>query len=262
MVIDFHTHFYPPKIVERALSAIASFPDISPATDGTAEGLIRSMKAAGIDCSVGLPLANTPDNVRGVNRWAASHNQYPTLLIGSIHPDCDDPVKNIREIAALGLKGIKVHPEYQKFSFTETRLDPIWETCIECGLFVLTHVGADICFPPPYHSNPRELRDFHERFPALKLVIAHLGGWRMWDDAEKYLIGQPVFLDTAFTAGFIPPERITAMIKRHGAERIIFGTDSPWRDQQKELDFYRSLPLSDTEKELIFYHNAAGLLGL
>jgi predicted TIM-barrel fold metal-dependent hydrolase len=260
MIIDFHTHFYPPKIVERALSAISVFPDIKPATDGTAEGLKHSMQLAGIACSVGLPLANTPDNVRGINRWAAAHNHYPVIIAGSIHPHCAEPVKMIEEIAALGLKGIKVHPEYQHFRFSETKLAHIWQACIDNDLFVLTHCGKDIAFSPPFHSTPRELREFHERFPQLKLVIAHLGGWQMWDEAEQYLIGAPVYLDTAFTSKYLPVERITAMIRRHGADRIIFGTDSPWQDQKQEVEFFRALPLSASEQSAIFYENAAKLL--
>jgi predicted TIM-barrel fold metal-dependent hydrolase len=262
MIIDFHTHYYPEKIAERALESVASIPDLNPATDGTLGGLLQSMKQAGIDYSIGLPLANTPDNVRGVNRWAAVNNKAPVFLLGSVHPDMEEPAETVRWIASMGLKGVKVHPEYQKFRFDEKRLFPIWEACIENDLFVLTHTGADVNFPPPYHSDPASLAEFHKQFPELKLIFAHMGAWGMWDDSEKHLMGLPVYWDLAFCLGMMPDEQLVRMIREHGAQRVLFGTDSPWRDQKKDVEHFKSLPLSEEEKELILWRNGASLLGI
>ena len=262
MIIDFHTHFYPEKIAEKALTAVAGIPGMKACTDGTLNGLKLSMSAAGIDIAVGLPLANTADNVHGVNRWAALHNKLPVVFTGSIHPDSPDPEKTIRWIAGLGLKGIKVHPEYQNFRFSERRLDPIWQACIDNDLFLITHAGGDINFPPPFRSNPAELADFHRRFQKLKLVLAHLGSWGMWNEVDQHLVGLPLYFDTAFIGGYLAPERTADIIRRHGADRILFGTDSPWRDQTESVRFIRSLSLSKDEQEMIFYKNAASLLGL
>ncbi|MCP3965923.1 MAG: hypothetical protein GY750_10165 [Lentisphaerae bacterium] len=139
MIIDFHTHYYPEKIVERALTSVAGIHGVDPATDGTRSGLISSMKSCGIDYSLALPLANTPDNVRGVNRWAANNNKPPVFLLGSIHPEMKNPSETIKWIASLGVKGVKVHPEYQSFTFQDEKAFPLWEACIENNLFVLTH---------------------------------------------------------------------------------------------------------------------------
>lgn len=262
MVIDFHTHYYPDKIAERALDSIVSVPGIEPATDGTRDGLIESMKDAGIDLSLGLPLANTSDNVRGINRWAALNNRPPVLLLGSIHPAMSDPLPMIEWIAANNLKGIKVHPEYQDFSFDDPKLFPVWESCIENDLLVLTHAGGDIKFSAPFRSNPQSLATFHRRFPKLKLVLAHMGSWGMWDEAEQHLLGLPVYLDLAFTLGILDAAQLTRMIRSHGADRVLFGTDSPWRDQREELSKFTSLPLTEAERELILWKNAAELLSL
>ena len=262
MIIDFHTHFYPEKIADKALSAIAGIPGMKPCTDGTLNGLKVSMRNAGIDISVGLPLANTAENVHGVNRWAALHNKLPVVLTGSVHPEIPAPEITIRWIAELGLKGIKVHPEYQNFRFSDRRLDPIWQACIDNDLFVITHAGGDINFPPPFRSNPAELADFHRRFPALKLILAHMGSWGMWDEVDRHLIGLPLYFATAFIAGYLAPDRTADIIRRHGAGKILFGTDSPWRDQAESVHFINSLSLSEEEKAMVFYKNAALLLGL
>ena len=261
MIIDFHTHYYPDKIVERALEC-ARNAGINAVTDGTRDGLVRSMREAGIDYSIALPLANTPDNVRGVNRWAQLQNQAPVFLLGSIHPFADNPDKLLKQIAAMGLKGIKVHPEYQDFSFDDERLFPLWEACINNDIFVITHAGEDSNFKPPYKSNPKSLLKFHQRFSALKLIIAHLGSFRMWDEAEEHIAGLPVYLDLAFTLGHIPDDQLIRIIRKHGAERILFGTDSPWCDQAQAVKHLRSLPLDEHEKELILGLNAARLLNI
>ncbi len=262
MLVDFHTHYYPDKIVERAMRHARKFLEFAPAADGTRAALLKSMRKAGIDYSLALPLANTPDNVRGVNRWAQINNQAPVFLLGSIHPLTKNPAEMISQIAAMGLKGIKMHPEYQDFCFEDESLFPIWEACIENDLFVLTHTGEDIAFSAPYHSDPRRLKAFHERFKELKLVLAHLGSWGMWDEVEEFIAGLPVYLDLAFTLGRIPGEQLVRIIRKHGAERVLFGTDSPWCDQKKTLEHFRNLALSDREKDLILGLNAAQLLGV
>ena len=262
MLIDFHTHYYPDKIVERAMFNAGKFLKSPPATDGTRSGLIKSMQEAGIDYSLALPMANTPDNVRGVNRWAQLNNQPPVFLLGSIHPRTEKPAEMLAQIAAMGLKGIKMHPEYQDFRFEDESLFPIWEACIENNLFVLTHAGEDIAFSAPYRSDPNRLKAFHTRFKGLKLVLAHLGSWGMWNQVEEFLVGLPVYLDLAFTLGEIPDEQLVRIIRKHGAERVLFGTDSPWCDQKKSLEYFRHLPLTDREKDLILGLNAAQLLGI
>jgi len=231
-----------------------------PFTDGTRAGLLESMRNAGIDYSVALPLANTADNVRGVNRWAQINNESPIFVLGSIHPRTANPVEMISRIAAMGLKGIKMHPEFQDFSFEDESLFPIWEACMENDLFVLTHAGGDVSFSAPYRSDPRSLKDFHKKFKKLKLVLAHLGSWGMWDEVEKFLVGLPVYLDLAFTLGKMPDEQLVRIIRGHGAERVLFGTDSPWCDQKEAVEYFHTLPLTDKEKSLILGLNAAELL--
>ncbi len=262
MVIDFHTHYYPDKIVGRAIEKATQDLKMAPATNGTRSALIESMQKAGIDYSLALPLANTPDNVRGVNRWAQINNQAPVFLLGSIHPLTKEPAKIISQIAGMGLKGIKMHPEFQNFSFDDESLFPIWEACIECDLFVLTHTGEDISFEAPYHSDPHRLKAFHQRFKKLKLVLAHLGSWGMWDQVEELIVGLPVYLDLAFTLGKLDDEQLVRIIRNHGAERVLFGTDSPWCDQSKALKHFRRLPLTQNEKDLILGFNASGLLDI
>jgi len=261
MVIDFHTHCYPDKVAEKAIAAVGVH-GLHASFDATLGGLARSMIEAGIDYSVNLPLANSPENTRGVNSWAAKNNSGPIFSLGSIHPEDNDPAATLKWIRSLGLKGIKMHPEYQRFDFADLRLDPIWKACISENLFVITHGGMDIAFEPPPLSTPAGMADFHRRFPELELIVAHLGGMGMWDEVEKHLVGLPVYLDLAMIYGYLDGDKTVEIIRRHGSERILFGTDAPWASQKEALTWVRGLGLTEEELANVLYRNAAKLLGI
>jgi len=262
VIIDFHTHFYPEKIVAKALAAAREKAHIEPFASGTREGLIASMRASGIDRAVALPLVNVPGNGPGLIRWAERNAQPPIIMLGSVHPRDPEFAATLEAAARAGFPGVKVHPEYQDFSFDEPALDPVWDGIAGMGLFLMTHAGADGGFPPPWHSNPASLRRLHERHPKLTLVLAHGGSWNMWDEVEESLVGLPVYFDLAFVTEILPPERVVRLIRGHGVERCLFGTDSPWCDQRRALENVRNLKLGALEEAAVLGDNAARLLHL
>ena len=262
MVIDFHIHYFPDNIVEKAMGSLISMSKLTPFTDGTLDGLKKSMLEDGIDYSLNLPLATSADSVRGINKWAAVNNKAPVFSLGSVHPDTENPEEIIPWIKKLGLKGIKMHPEYQQFYPLEKRLDKIWEECVKNDMFVLIHAGRDISFNPPPKSDPKIFAELYRRYPALKLVLAHMGSWGMWDEVKERLCGLPVYLDMAFIAGHLEKAELVSIIRKHGADKVLFGTDSPWNSQKDSLAFVRSLALTRNELDAILYKNAASLLGI
>ena len=94
-----------------------------------------------------------------------------------------------------------------------------------------------------------------------KLVLAHMGGWKQWDQVEEHLAGKKVWLDTSFTFPYLDRETFLRIIKKHGTDRIVFATDSPWGGQAEMVKAIQDLPLSEEDKEKIFWKNAAMLLG-
>jgi len=158
------------------------------------------------------------------------------------------------------LRGVKLHPEYQEFTLDDPRMTPVWRKCRELGLIVLIHAGADIAFPPPYHTDPERIRAWIDAWPGLTVIAAHFGSWKMWDRVRTRLIGQPLILDLSFVFGLFPASEVRDMIRQHGIENVLFGTDAPWRRPREELDRLRALDFSPVEFEAICWGNAAKLL--
>ena len=262
MIIDFHTHFYPEKIVERALATAREKANIEPALDGRRASLINSMRHAGIDHSVSLPLVTSPGKGPGLIRWAQENNNENIIMLGSVHPRDEEFAETLLLAKESKLPGIKVHPEYQNFSFDETKLDAVWQLVSDLGFFLITHAGEDSGFDPPYHSNPESLRKFHDRFPQLKLVLAHGGSWRQWNEVHEYLAGCDVYYDLAYVGELLDRQQYKKLVEALGIEKCLFGTDSPWCDQVHALELLHDLKLGSYAEEMIQAGNAAQLLNL
>ena len=265
-IIDFHTHIFPSDLAPRAITKLienaAPVINMKNYTDGTAAGLLDSMKKGGIDISVTLGVATKPSQVSTINRGCAEISYPGIIQFGSLHPDMEDFETEIDYLVANGIRGIKMHPEYQYFYVDSPKYFPMYEKLAASGIIVVMHSGKD---PGPFtndHVLPPAIRKIHEKFPKLKLVAAHMGGWMVWDDVFDSLAGIDMFFDTSAIYRLLPPEKFIALCRKHGAERVIFGSDSPWYDQKESVDWMKTCGLSDGELEKIFYKNAAELLGM
>ena len=277
MIIDFHTHTFPDKIADAALSKLRAASHTLSFTDGTVTGLKRSMKEASIDWSVVLPVATNPLKVESINDLSAALTERDGLVyFGCIHPDMENPKEEIARIARMGLKGIKIHPVYQGVDIDDLRFLRILDAAAEHNLIVVTHNGDDIGFPSVVHCTPQMTRNALEQVGSVKLVLAHMGGWKNWESVADALLDTSVYLDTAFSLGalvqseprhyspeeerLLSEEDFCALVRAFGAQRILFGTDSPWSDQKREVEAISALPLTADEKKAIFFENAQRLL--
>lgn len=258
---DFHTHAFSDYIVKKAMSKLENTSGIKPFTDGTLAGLKKKMSQLHIDNFLVLPIATKPSQQNTINNWACQIQGDGVFCCGSVHPDAHDALAELDRIKSLGLHGIKFHSEYQNFRPNEERLFPIYEKAQELGLFVVFHGGWDPLTSGEIKAKPQSFADIAGVFPKLKIIAAHMGGMKLFDDAEKYIVGKHrnIYLDTGVVAGEIQPEQLLRMIKNHGADRVLFGSDVPWDDPVNEIRMLEALPLTDSEKELIFYKNALSL---
>lgn len=282
MIIDFHTHDFPDGIASRAVQKLEHLSHSHPFTNGSGTDLLRSMKDAGVDVSVILPVATKPQQVKDINDGATALNKKQggkcrLLSFGAIHPGLEDWERELERIARAGLKGVKIHPPYQQTNLDDPRYLRIIRRADELGLITVTHAGYDIGLPQEKRCSPEMARNVFDKLGDVKLVLAHMGGWRMWKEADRLLADTPALLDTSFSTGSIvplegdayytpeelpmlSPEEFLHMVRHFGADRVLFGTDSPWSGQAESIAWIHSLPLEDWEENAIMNGNAQRLL--
>ena len=281
MIIDFHTHTFPDEVAPGAIAKLAAACHARPFTDGTLDALAASMAAAGVDRSIILPVATSPRQVPHINEAAARLNEarraQGLFSFGCIHPDCPDWAPLLDEVQALGLRGIKIHPVYQRTDLDDPRYLRILERAGALGLVVVTHTGRDIGFPREEYCLPAKALRALRQVGPVKLVLSHMGGWRTWEDALELLSDTGVYVDTSASTGAIVPlddghyapeelpllgpEAFLGLVRAFGPHRVLFGTDSPWGGQREDLAWLRALPLRPEELEAILGGNALRLLG-
>lgn len=280
MIIDVHTHIFPDKIAAAVIDKLSRVSRTPAFTDGTLDGLLKSMDAAQIDLSIVLPVATNTSQVEKINSSAAALNERfadaGIFSLGCIHPDYTNYREELDRVKNRGLKGIKIHPVYQDTNLDDAKFLRILDRAAELDLIVVAHAGLDIGFPGVVKCSPQMARHVVDTVGDFKFVLAHMGGWKNWDDVLKLLGDTKVFIDTAFSTGKIVPRsdsrwepadlklldaaQFMTFVEIFGADRILFGTDSPWSSQRDSLDFIRALPLADNDKNKILGGNAKRLL--
>lgn len=260
-IVDFHVHAFPDDLAERALKALIETYKVPTVTDGTVKGLTEHMRASGVNYSIIQPVATKPTQVRQINDWVSKITEPGVVCFGAIHPDCDDVPGEIERIISLGLPGIKIQANWQGVDVDDPKMFPIYDA-VQGRLIVMFHAGREIADFGPIRACPKRLANVHREFPKMTMIAAHMGGYKMWDEVEEYLVGKQIFFDTsACPANDIPDDRLLSLIRRHGVERVLFATDSPFGDARKDISRLLRLGLKDSELEMIFWQNAEALLG-
>jgi predicted TIM-barrel fold metal-dependent hydrolase len=264
MVIDFHTHAFPQAIAARAMTSLLEEGKeiYTPVHDGTLAGLLKNMDDWNIDISIVQPVLTKPSQMQKINERARIICSERIISFGAIDPHADDYKSQIDFVVSLGLKGLKFHAEYQNFSIDDKRMLKIYDYALSKGLIIFHHAGFDPAYPAPYKSSPKQFAAISDAMQGGVIVAAHLGGQSQWDEVEKYLTGKNIYLDTSMGFEFFPHDQFLRIVKAHGADKILFGSDSPWSNAKTEIEHLQALPLTAGEKEGIFYKNAQRILNL
>lgn len=264
MVIDFHTHIFPDKIAAQSVQFLAEKGNTKPYGKATLDDIRQSMKFAGIDYSFILPVATSPRQVASINRMAAETNGTDGIFYaGAIHPECENVEEILDSIKDAGLAGIKIHPDYQGYHFDSPENIKIMAEAAKRDLIVVTHAGIDVGYRDHVHCTPDMVLNVLEQLSGLidnKLVLAHMGGCDIPDEVLEKLAGKPVYFDTSFVLDHYT-DKCVEIIRKHGADRILFATDYPWSDTKKFVEIVKSFDISEEDKEKILYKNALKLLG-
>ena len=260
-IVDCHCHIYPEKIAAKAVESIGHFYDIPMSSGGTAADMAKAEREAGITHQIIFSVATKVPQVTSINRFIAEEvkkSDGTMTGLGTLHPDSPDLKGDIEHIIELGLKGVKLHPDIQGFKIDDYRCLKIYELC-EGRLPILMHTGDN-----RYDfSNPNRLKPVLEIFKNLTVIGAHLGGWSIWDTAVDELAEFGNFyVDCSSSLYAMTVEKAREVIRRYGADRVLFGTDYPMWSPKEEIERFEALGLDTEEKHKIYYKNAEKLFGL
>ena len=286
MIIDIHTHAFPDKVAAKAMETLEAMYGVKASSDGTVDALLAEMGESGVDISVVLAVSTASRQVVSINTWVSGLYQLgdaprnPLIGFGTIHPQFEGYRDEIQRMKELGIKGVKFQPSFQEFYPDDERMFPVYEELIKAGLIILFHAGDEIKPVENIYSTPERLARMFDvmqgeinshdyrvhtedgQRSTARIVIAHLGGYRMWDQVEEHLLGRDLYFGTSYVFGHLDSTRAARMIRSHGIDRILFGSDFPFSQQQRDIQAILDLDITQEEKESILGRNASLLLGL
>ncbi len=261
-IINAHCHIYPEKIASKAVKGIRDFYDLDMSLNGKTDDLIKNGSRVGVVHYLVHSVATTPKQVSSINEFISYEvKEHPDLFtgFGTLHPDSDDIEGDVDYLLDLGLKGVKLHPDFQLFALNEERAFKLGEAINNADIPVLIHCG-DFRYN---YSNPEQLKPFLERFPNMTVIGAHFAGWSMWEDATKELAGTPnLYVDLSSSLYALSPETALELIHAYGSDRVLWGTDYPMWDAVSEMEYFNKIDLTQKERSQILYENASKLLKL
>ena len=259
--IDFHTHVYPDAIAVKAADNVRQFYNGlgNPAIDGSVKTLLERGTLAGVSEFVVLPVAVQASRTRHINDFILEQvEKQPRFFgYGTIHADMEDVTGEVQYIMDKGLRGIKMHPDYQLFPIDDPRLFPVYEMAGEKLPFIF-HMG-DQRYD---YSHPARLRHVLDLFPKLQVIAAHFGGYTVQEVAKEALEGKECFFDVSSSLMFMEEGLAEKYINHYGAERFVYGSDFPMWDPVVEMERFLRLKLTDDQKEQIAHITAERILNI
>ena len=260
MIIDVHAHVFPDKLAEKASVNIGHFYGLNMKYNGTVESLLKEGTAAGVDKFVIHSVATSPKQVDSINHFI--HDTYMNnkdIFIGfcSLHPDSEKLEEEFDWAMENGLKGIKLHPDFQKFYIDDDKAMRIYELA-EGVCPIIMHMGD---YRTEYSKSDRLVKVL-DKFPNLDVIAAHFGGFSEWDTAAATLslAKSRVYVDTSSSTFRLAPNQIRELIDIYGADRVLFGTDYPMWGAQGELDYFKNVEITDDEWDMISHKNFENLM--
>lgn len=261
-IVNAHCHIYPDKIADKAVVGIRDFYDLDMSLNGKLDDLIRDGNTVGVTHYLVHSVATTPKQVKSINEFIAeSVNSHPDIFVGfgTLHPDSSDIQGDFDYLIELGLKGVKLHPDFQQFAMNEERAFKIGEVVSNGKVPMLVHCG-DFRYN---YSNPEQIKPFLDKFPDITFIGAHFAGWSIWEEATRKLAGIPnLYVDLSSSLYDLSPETALKLIRAYGTDKVLWGTDYPMWEAESEMEYFNKIDLTDEERSQILWENSAKILGL
>jgi len=256
-VADFHAHIFPDKIAEKASESIGDFYDEGSKHIATLDVLKQQEQLAGIEAFTACSSATSPDQVDHINEFiaacaASTDNMVP---FGTLFPTMEHWQDALEHLVELGIKGIKVHSDFQRINIDDPKAIDMYKGIAKAGLPVLFHMG-DYRYD---YSAPERLANLIRQVPDLTAIAAHFGGWQAWDRSSAQVLPENVYYDTSSSLMYLGKERALDLLDKMGHHRFLFGSDFPMWTPKVELKRFLDLGLSEAENNTILYENFSKL---
>jgi len=261
-IIDAHTHIFPEKVADRAMEQLSGMYGVDPVRRPILDELVVEMDEAGVDRSVYAPVSTRPDQVLSINRFALDLVDHPRVIpFGTLHPAYEDIPGEIERLIEGGIRAVKLQPFFQGFNFEDPATRAMFEA-VGDRLVILMHGGQEIVTVEDPVPHGEALVRLLDDFPKLRLIVAHMGGYNMWESVSDHLVGAPVYFDLSYTFDFAPDDLIADICSRHGWDRVVFGSDFPWQSQEDALAGLRRLDLDEETFAAVAAGNLLRLLDM
>lgn len=262
-IIDMHVHIFPDYMAGRAVARLEEKYKMDFIAEPVVRDLLTFMKLNQIDFSIIQPVSTSEIQVETLNDWLiriVSEYMGRIGAFGTIHPDFKPYKDELKKIKDGGLKGVKFHPNFQSFYPDDEKMSGIYSEMVNNGLWALFHAGDEVIPVKKLYSNIDSFINLRSRFPGLKIILAHMGGFKLWEEARSKIIGRDFYLDISYSIGFLGRSRIKEMISGHGAEKIFFATDFPLALSRDQVKDFKSLGLDKDTSEKILSTNARNMI--
>jgi len=258
-IIDIHVHIFPDYMSEKAVERLENKYKLHFIARPVLEDLLKFMDANNIGFSIIQPVSTSVLQVEVLNSWLidiVADDPERIGAFGTIFPGYRDFSEELSRIKRGGLKGVKFHPNFQSFYPDEEKMYGIYREIIDNDLWTLFHAGDEVAPVNKLYSKVDSFIRLRRKFPEMKIILAHLGGFKLWDEVMEKIIGEDFYLDLSYTIGFLDESKIKDIIKSHGPDRIFFGTDFPLPNSKTQTRAFSSLRLDKDTEEKILYRNA------
>lgn len=279
MIIDAHTHIFPPEVIARRATFLARDAFLEElygnprARMATADDLIASMDADGVDVSVAFPFGwRDAGLAEECNSYVLqAMRDHPGRIVGlaAVQPLAGPrAIAELERCARAGMPGFgELMPHGQGYRLSDTALlAPLVEAALHLGLFALTHTSEPVGhrYPGKGDVSPADLQTFITAFPTLRVVAAHWGGGFPFYELmpEVHAAAANVWYDSAASLYLYRPEIFATVARICGPEKLLWGSDFPLLGQRRMLDYARAAGLDAATLALALGGNASALLGL
>lgn len=246
---DIHTHAFHAKIAAKVVRQLESHYHIPPIGTGELDDLLPRLSRAGISHACIHSAATAPDQVIPANRWAATLGRQPGIIpFGTMHPDYPGLEEELTFLQRRGIRGIKLHPDFQGFRLDDPKLLPLFDA-MQDHFTLMVHIGDNL--PPRENpSCPWKIAAIRRAFPRLQIIAAHFGGFRHWPHVLEAMHDSRIYIDTSSSLFTIPQPWLETIFRAYPHPYILFGSDYPLFDPAEEIRRLQfRLRLSDNRLE-------------